>query len=230
MSEQKLNLKDVALIGRTFDEYYSMFNLSNIDKEHDKILDAAAGISSFCCEAAARGYNVHACDRIYEMPAEDIFEKAKSDVSDVMGKMPKIAELYNWKRFCNVNELKSNRLTALGRFTEDYEKNRENYSFCEFPESGFDKEEFAVTLSSHFLFMYDEMLGYEFHRETVYELLRISSKEVRIFPLVNLKGQRSPFVSKIVKEMFNKGYRISIDKVNYEFVKNGNEMLRIQKY
>jgi len=229
MAEQKLDLDDVALIGRTFDEYYDMFNLSNIDMKHDTILDVASGVSSFCGEATMRGYNVSACDRIYKFSAEQIQQKASADLTQMIEKMPQVVSLYRWNRYKNIEALKNNRETALNRFTQDYTKNRRNYIQCEFPTSGFEKDAFTVTLVSHLLFLYDEQLDYEFHREAVFELLRISSKEVRIFPLVNLKGEKSRFVRKIIKEAFDKGYGISIDRVGYEFVKKGNEMLRIQK-
>jgi hypothetical protein len=229
MTEQKLDLKKIALIGRTFDEYYNMFRLSDIDKENTKLLDAASGVSSFCAEASALGFNVCGCDPVYNHSAETLLKKSNSDLTLVMSKMPLIANLYRWSRFENVKALKSNRETAIHRFAQDYAENRDRYLCRALPNTGFDDDEFDITLSSHFLFMYDEQFDYEFHKEAVYEMLRVSSKEVRIFPLVNLKGQKSPFVRKIVKDAFDKGYGISIDKVPYEFVKNGNEMLRIQK-
>ena len=59
--DKKLDLKDIVLVGRTFDEYYKMFDLSSIDKK-EKILDVASGVSSFCAEATAMGYQVTASD------------------------------------------------------------------------------------------------------------------------------------------------------------------------
>ncbi len=229
MTEQELELKEPVLIGRTFDEYYDMFDLSKIDKSQCKILDAAAGVSSFCGEAAARGYNVTACDPIYKLSTEQIKQKAQSDLDNVFKKLPQAENLYNWDRYKNIDGLQKSNETALNLFAKDYDKNRQNYIYSGFPGSGFESDTFNVTLVSHFLFLYEEQLDYEFHREAVFELLRITSKEVRIFPLINLKGQKSRFVRKIVKEVFDKGYGISIDKVNYEFIKSGNEMLRIQK-
>lgn len=230
MTEQKLSLKKITLIGRTFDEYYDMFRLSDVNKSNDKILDAASGVSSFCGEAAARGFSVCGCDPIYNLSAEKILKKSEKDLAQVMRKMPPIAGLYRWNRFDSVEALQKNRETALHRFAQNYALNRRNYVCCSLPYSGFEDEEFDYTLSSHFLFMYDNQLDYEFHKEAVFEMLRVCSKEVRIFPLVNLRGQKSRFVHTIINEVLDKGYGVSIDKVCYEFVKNGNEMLRIQKY
>jgi hypothetical protein len=75
--------------------------------------------------------------------------------------------------------------------------------------------------------MYDEYLNYEFHKEVIKELIRITSKEIRIFPLVNLKGEKSLFVKELLGDESFSDYKIDIVKVNYEFVKGGNEMLVI---
>jgi len=58
----------------------------------------------------------------------------------------------------------------------------------------FKDKQFTIALISHFLFMYDGYLDYEFHKETIKEIIRITSKEIRIFPIVNLKGERSQLV------------------------------------
>ena len=63
--ETKLDLKDVVLIGRTFDEYFNMFALSEFKPGAERILDVASGVSSFCAEANAKGHYVTASDRIY---------------------------------------------------------------------------------------------------------------------------------------------------------------------
>ncbi|HEX2939221.1 MAG TPA: hypothetical protein VHO66_09950 [Ruminiclostridium sp.] len=229
MTSMKLDLTKAAIIGRTFEEYSEMFRLSDFAGKNEKILDAASGVSAFCAGAALYDLDAVACDPIYGLPVKDIKITAENDLDIVMGKMPQCSDNYIWERFKNVNALRETRKAALLTFLSDFKANPTRYICRQFPESGFDSGEFSITLSSHFLFMYDEILDYEFHRETVFEMLRITSKEVRIFPLVNLKGERSPFVHRIIKEVFNRGYGISIDKVNYKFVKNGGEMLRIMK-
>ena len=51
--------------------------------------------------------------------------------------------------------------------------------------------------------------------------------EVRIFPLLTLGGQRSPFVDACARELFDQGHRVVIETVAYEFQRGGNEMMRI---
>ena len=228
--DQKLDLKDIVLIGRTFDEYYSMFDLANINDKDDKILDVASGVSSFCTEANYRGYNVTASDRIYCFSAAEIEEKCIKDLIVVLGKLPDIADLYKWDFFKDIEDLKQNRKKAYKLFIKDLkEKGSKRYIYTEYPKSEFVENEFSISLISHFLFMYDEQLDYEFHKQTILEIIKITSDEVRIFPIVNLKARRSLLVNQLMNDRDLKNCEITIKKVNYEFVKNGNEMLIIRK-
>ena len=81
-----------------------------------------------------------------------------------------------------------------------------------------------MALSSHFLALYSQ-LGLDFHIKSVKEMLRVAS-EIRIFPLLNLDAEKSEVLDGLI-EYFNSDYSVSIVKVDYEFQKNGNEMLRI---
>ena len=58
-------------------------------------------------------------------------------------------------------------------------------------------------------------------------MIRVTSNEVRIYPLVKNKGLKSDFVTRIIKDI--QDVNIQIVKVDYEFRKGGNEMMRIIK-
>ena len=102
------------------------------------------------------------------------------------------------------------------------------YICSEFPANTIAAKTFTISLASHFLFMYSDILDYDFHVSTISELIRITTKEIRIFPLVNLAGERSEFVEKVIKNNRFANYKMAITKVDYEFVRNGNEMLSIK--
>ena len=53
------------------------------------------------------------------------------------------------------------------------------------------------------------------------------AREVRIFPLLTLKNEKSPYVERIILELEKLGYNAQIVKSEYEFQKGANEMLRI---
>jgi hypothetical protein len=60
----------------------------------------------------------------------------------------------------------------------------------------------------------------------VRELLRVA-REVRIFPLLALGSERSPYVDPVMEAMRRDGHDVAIVTVPYEFQRGGNQMLRI---
>ncbi|KPQ41870.1 MAG: hypothetical protein MPEBLZ_03556 [Candidatus Methanoperedens nitroreducens] len=94
-----LDLKTVVLMGRTFEEYYKMFDFDNELLKNEILLDAASGVSSFCAEANAKGFNVTASDKIYCLHPDEIETKCAKDLDSVMEQMPAIADIYLWDFF-----------------------------------------------------------------------------------------------------------------------------------
>ncbi len=226
--DKQLDLKNIVLIGRTFEEYYNMFNLDNLPK-NEHILDVASGVSSFCYEASAKGYNVTASDRIYSLSPHEIEKKCEQDLDEVIKQLPDIADLYIWTFFKDIRSLKAQREKAYKLFIEDFKKYRtKRYKPVEYPSTDFIDKQFTVSLVSHFLFLYEDYINYEFHKKVILELLRITSKEIRIFPVVNLKGKRSVFVDHLMHDTDLGRFRISLKKACYEFMKGGNEMMLIR--
>lgn len=109
----------------------------------------------------------------------------------------------------------------------DYAAHRERYVETNYPRSGFADKQFTMSLVSHCLFLYDEHLSYDFHRNTVWELLRVTSRQIRIFPLINLRFCRSAYVDRMMAELKQGGHGVEVRKVDYEFLKGGNEMMVI---
>jgi len=152
---KQLDLKGVALLGRTLDEYRRIFGLSDEELRGETILDVASGVSDFATYGTSR------------------------------------------------------------------------YVPTEYPATAFADGQFTLALVSGFLFLYEDWLSYDFHRRTVLELLRIATQEIRIFPLVNLKGERSAFLDLLLRDPGFSGCRITVERVGYEFLRGANEILRI---
>jgi len=55
------------------------------------------------------------------------------------------------------------------------------------------------------------------------------ANEVRIFPLLALGGDESPFVALCVQAMSKEGLDVSIETVPYEFQRGANQMMRITR-
>ncbi len=227
--DKQLTLQNIALIGRTFEEYYNMFDLGDLSG-NEIILDVASGVSSFCAEANRGGLNVTASDKIYSLSPHEIEQKCKQDLDMIIKQVPNIADLFVWNYFKDIGSLKNQREKAYKLFIEDFRKyGARRYVPVEYPLTGFGSNQFNISLLSHFLFLYEEHLNYNFHKSTIQELLRITSEEIRIFPIVNLKGRKSSMVDVLMHDRDFGHLQIFIKKVNYEFMKNGNKMMVIRK-
>lgn len=224
-----LDIKDIALVGRIYDEYRLIFQLHDADLAQGKILDIAAGTSSFCAEASRRGYGVTAADRIYGSPIETIEAAFIATMEDIMRQMPGLAHQYRWDYFQDPQCLQEVRTRAFRLFKEDYcRQGASRYVPAVLPATGFKDKEFILTLVSHFLFLYDDRLDYAFHRQTILELLRITSGEIRIFPVVNLAGERSAWVEALLRDPELSALSMEIKQVDYEFLKKAKEMMSLR--
>ncbi|MCP3660398.1 MAG: hypothetical protein GY830_08885 [Bacteroidetes bacterium] len=224
-----LKLNNIILVGRRFEEYNQMFNLCELDLEKEKILDMGAGISSFGVEANKIGYNIISSDKIYSLDVKKLEKKCKVDLDIICSKLENVKNQYIWKFFANIEKLKNYRNKTYELFIKDFKYNEYGKYITEtLPLTTFKDNTFSVSLVSHLLFMYDNHLDYEFHKQSILELMRITSKEIRIFPLVNLEYKISSFVEKILNDPDIKAKEIIIKKSHYEFVKGGNELMVIK--
>lgn len=225
----KLDLDRIVFIGRTFDEYLNMFSLTKEELQGKKILDCPAGACSFTSVANKLDVDVTACDIAYNHSVENLKDKGLKDIEHAMEHLQKVQNNYNWNYFKDIEGLRRHRLSALEDCTNDMRKSSERYIPVTLPSLPFRNEEFNFVLSAHFLFMYADRLDYQFHIETLNELLRITNEEVRIFPLVDLEGKKYEHLDTLIRDLTEKGYTVEEVKVPYEFQINANSMLKIKK-
>lgn len=224
-----VQLDQVVPFGRTFDEYVKIFALSDADLEK-KILGVGDGPASFNAEASRKGIKVISIDPIYQFTKDEIKRRFDAVVDNIINQVKNTPDDWIWSYHQSPEDLKSTRLKALNQFLEDYEqgKQEQRYLIQEVPYLTFKENEFDLALCSHFLFLYSDHLTYEFHLKSLQEILRVS-QEVRIFPLLTLMIQQSPYLDAIIKDFTHQGYQVFLTKVQYELQKGGNEMLVIKK-
>jgi hypothetical protein len=75
---------------------------------------------------------------------------------------------------------------ASAIFFSDFKGIRNVTSRGELPRLPFDDDEFDLTLVSYLLFAYQARFDYEFHRESILEIMRVTRSEARIYPTVTL--------------------------------------------
>ena len=225
-----LNLENIAITGRTFEEYSSFFDLKLEDLKDKKVLDCPSGASSFVSTLKQNDIDVIGVDLLYEFDIESIETQGYKTIEKIYQDTSWM-DVYKMDFYKSKENHRNHRENALKAFVNDF--NKKDYIFAKLPNLPFENKEFDLALSSHLLFVYDNMLDYEFHKNSILEMLRVS-KEVRIFPLVDFKNSKvleeknfSPFVYKILEEL--KDFKCEIVKVDFEFQPKANYYLKIFK-
>ncbi len=223
-----LQIDRVFLLGRTFEEYRRYFLLEPDSLVGKKILDVAGGVSSFCAEANALGINVTSFDPVYSLPPEKITERSEPDLESVyqtIGSVP----TYRWDFYKNPGYMRELRRRASTIFLSDYKAHPERYVAGELPRLRFADGEFDLTLVSYFLFAYQDRLGYEFHRESILEIMRVTRDEARIYPTVTFEAQPSEYIPMLRSDPMLRRFEFTEIKTNFEFLVNSNFFLRIRR-
>ncbi|PMB52174.1 SAM-dependent methyltransferase [Fischerella thermalis CCMEE 5201] len=223
-----MKLEKVVPFGRSLDEYVQMFHLTKSDL-HKRILGVGDGPASFNAEATKIGVQVTSIDPIYQFSADEILKRFNEIVDNIIDQVKASPDDWIWSYHKSPENLRWNRVQAINKFISDYEqgKKAKRYQIGELPKLNFQDKEYDLALCSHFLFLYSDHHDYQFHFDAIKEMLRVS-QEVRIFPLLTLMLQRSPYLDRITQELQELGYTVSIVKVEYELQKGGNEMLWIR--
>ena len=214
--------------GRSFDEYRRMFALTDADL-NSSILGCADGPASFNAEATARGHSVISCDPIYRFSTGQIRERIRDTTEVILDQARRNRHEFVWTSIQSVEQLRDIRTSSMATFLDDFEvgKRQGRYLVAELPTLPFRGAAFRLAVCSHLLFLYSEQLSEDFHVSAALEMRRVAD-EVRIFPLVALGAVRSGHVAAVSERLRQAGHEVRIEKVDYEFQRGGNEMMRVE--
>ncbi|BAY07926.1 SAM-dependent methyltransferase [Calothrix sp. NIES-2098] len=220
-------LEQVVPFGRSMDEYIKIFNLTDTDL-NKKIIGIGDGPASFNAEMTSQGKSVVSVDPLYQFSGDEILQRFNQVVDNIINQVKATPNDWVWRYHKSPDDLRSNRVKVIQKFIADYEVGKKNnrYQVGELPKLAYPNQVFDLALCSHFLFLYSDHFTYNFHLNSIEEMLRIA-KEIRIFPLITLMLKPSPHLDAIVKHYTAKGYNVEIEKVEYELQIGGNQMLKI---
>ncbi|WP_025689206.1 class I SAM-dependent methyltransferase [Paenibacillus zanthoxyli] len=229
LEENRLDLSRIVFIGRTYEEYMAMFGLSEEELKGRTVLDCPGGACAFTARANALGAQAVSADIAYYYPPLPLEEKGLEDIRHTMNQLEKAQAGFKWDYFLSVEELRAHRSRALEECIADLKRHPDRYVPAVLPELPFEDERFDLTLSAHFLFMYGDRLDYDFHLKSLRELLRVTRRELRIYPLVDLSGNRYGQMDDLLAQIAEDGCTAEEVQVPYEFQKGTGRMLRIIK-
>ncbi len=201
----------VASTCRSYEEYRLMFDLGQTDWKHrGPVLDVAGGASSFTAQLNAKGIPAVAVDPFYAGETEEVIGKARQEIEVSSAKIAAISDIYDWSYYGSPDNHREMRERSLELFAEDYRKEdyRARYYSASLPNLPFENDAFGLIVCSHFLFLYADSFGQDFHAAALAELFRVlrPGGELRIYPLINFKWERCPFISDILRELKDLGH------------------------
>jgi hypothetical protein len=227
-SKYGLQLDHVVLLGRTFEEYRRYFLLDPDRLVGKRVLDLAGGVSSFCAEANKLGIRVTAFDPIYSLSAGKIREQSEPDLESVyqsIGRVP----TYRWAFYKNPGYMRVLRERASAIFFSDYKIHPERYVAGQLPRLPFADAEFDLTLVSYLLFAYQGWFDYQFHGDSILEIMRVTRGEARIYPTVTFEAQPSEYIPMLQSDSALRRFVFTEIKTDFEFLVNSNSFLRVNR-
>lgn len=218
---------DYAFIGRTFEEYCRLFDLDPERLSSRRILDCPAGPASFVAAARDRGISAVGADVMYDRSASELADRTADDVRQITSQHRLKEDQFVWEFYDDPDERLEYLERASGRFLDDYAEGKEagRYVRAKLPDLPFDRDAFSLVLSGHFLFLYEDRLDYDFHLETLRELARVASEEVRVFPLVGMDSRPYRELEALRTDLETEGIDTEIRDVDFEFQPGATEML-----
>ncbi|GAB4526523.1 MAG: SAM-dependent methyltransferase [Pleurocapsa sp.] len=225
-----LKLARVVPFGRSLDEYRQMFALTEADLSNKKILGVGDGSASFNVEGTAKGADITSIDPLYQFNGTEIKQQFDAVVDNIIDQVIATPDDWVWSYHQSPQALKASRINTLKTFLSDYQRGKQQnrYLSQELPVLDFSDAQFDLALCSHFLFLYSNFCDRDFHLKSIAEMLRVSN-EVRIFPLLTLMSETSPYLDDVITHFQNLGYSVTMTQVSYELQKGGNQMLAISK-
>jgi hypothetical protein len=118
----------------------------------------------------------------------------------------------------------------MEEFLADYDAGRAEGRYVDrsLPSLGLPNGSFDLALCSHFLLLYSDALSAEFHADSLVEMCRVAA-EARVFPLLDMTGRRSRHLHGLIEVLDAHGLEAKVERVDYEFQRGGNEMLRVTR-
>ncbi|RIK09642.1 MAG: hypothetical protein DCC49_05630 [Acidobacteria bacterium] len=221
---------DYLVTCRSFAEYLAMFALDERQLAGMAILDCPAGAASFAADAGRWGAKVICADTAYSLQRSELFTVSAADSAKGNAYIVENPGNFTWSWFESPVDHMARRTSAHETFRTHFAAAEGSYVCARLPHLPFADGTFGLTLSSHFLFTYADRLDEDFHYETLAELARVTSGDVRIFPLLSFEMARYPYLNDLRTRLDGLGISSEVRQVDYEFQQGADEMLVLSRY
>jgi hypothetical protein len=178
-----------AVTPRPLPAYRDMFLLTNDELLAGPILDCPGGASPFGAQVRALGGQVTSVDPAYRSPTSVLLARVRSDVDRIAAWQQAHPTGFDWSYLGSPQAVAQRWRAALGAFAADFVVDGDRYVAAALPTLPFPDRRFALTVSGFLLFSYPEMLDFDDHVAALLELCRVTSDEVRVYPVHDTGGR-----------------------------------------
>jgi hypothetical protein len=221
------SIGDHLISARSFDEYEAMFALTDSDLS-GRVLDCPGGGASFTATARARGVDALAVDPVYAVPADRLAARMTGELARGSRWTAEHRDRYVWDQHGSPAEHARLRAASAELFTRDLREAPERYLAGALPFLPFRDDAVDLVLSSHLLFTYADRLDVDFHCAALQEMVRVSRRQVRVYPLVDQAGHARPdLLDAVLADLAAAGVPSTVRTVGYEFQRGATQMLEL---
>ncbi len=215
----------IAVTARTLQDYVQMLMVSDEDISNGPILDCPGGASSFAAQVRLRGGRVLSADPIYYQPGAAILSRVHASLDNAPAWFSEHHACVDWNYLGSVPAYVRASAAAADLFASEYNSESENYVAAALPELPFNDDSFQLALCSHLLFSHSETLTFDEHVAGIQELCRVTHGEVRVFPVVNVKGATFPRLNDLRAILGHRGITTELRTITSSWLLAGKHML-----
>jgi SAM-dependent methyltransferase len=231
----------MLVTSRSAAEYRAMFGLTPPDLANASVLDCCAGGASFTAELAAEraagpgsgsgsdNARVLAVDPVYAIDRRDLADRVHGALRDGDRIIDAHADRFEWRWYGTPERRTAMRRAAARRFLRDFGAHPGRYVAAALPHLPLADGSFDLVLCSHALFTWSDQLDAAWHRAALDELVRVSRREVRIYPLVvQGTGRSVDFFDELRSHLHAAGHITQLTPVPYRFQRSAHAMLVVE--
>lgn len=215
----------LVITPRALADYRDMFMLSDEEILAGPVLDCPGGASPLGAQVRARGGTVVSVDPAYGPPADVLMPQVREDVERTADWVGSQTETIHWPYVGNAEALRRMWELAVDMFAADYAPDGERYVSARLPELPFADRHFALSLCSHLLFCYPEYLDYDAHLAGLLELVRVTSGEARVYPVVDTTATEYPRMADLQAGLAEQGIRSELRPARATWLRGGDRYL-----
>jgi SAM-dependent methyltransferase len=227
------DLPEFAFFGRSLAEYHRFLGFRPADLVGLRVLDCAAGPSSFAAEAACLGIDVVAVDPLYARNETALRMTVGAAYDRMARQMHEKRELLEFRAYPTIDDAVRARRAAAERFLADYYTGRAvgRYVAAALPTLPFGDATFDHAFCAHLLFVYERLLDFDAHLAACLELVRVTRPggEIRVHPIVDPRGEESALLRPLCDALEAHDIESRIEHVDYSFFRGTHRTLVLRR-